>query len=79
MPKPPRYALAVSAPRYPDGADVVPVDVRDRRGQALGDGDLAHAGGKGGRVQTAGVADQLHAPLEGEAEAVLELSDEVRA
>ena len=55
---------------------VVALDVGDRGVEAEAAGDLAQPVGQPGRVEAAGVADDRDAPLERQAEAVLELADE---
>ena len=57
-------------------AHVVALDVGDLRVEAEAAGDLADLVGEAGGVEAAGVGDDLHAPLEREAEAVLDLADE---
>jgi len=53
--------------------------VRDHRVQAQPAGDLTDLVGEPGRVEAAGVGDDLDAPLERQPEAVLDLRTKVRA
>ena len=57
-------------------ADVVALDVGDLRVEPQAGRDLAEPVGETGGVEATGVGDDLHAALEGEAEAVLDLTDE---
>ncbi len=76
MPKPPRYALAVSAPSKPSDRTSSPSTYAIAGERPSPRGHLAEAGREAGGVEAAGVRHDLHAPLEGETEAVLELADE---
>ena len=67
-------ALEAERGRLP--AEVVALDVRDRGVEAEPRRDLAEPRGEPGGVEPAGVADDLDAALEREAEAVLDLADE---
>ena len=57
-------------------AQVVALDVGDRRVEPEPARDLAEPVGEAGGVEAAGVADDPHAALEGEPEAVLDLAHE---
>ena len=61
------------------GQQVVALDVRDVDREAEPRGQRAHRVGQPGRVQPAGVGDDAHALVQGQAEAVLELAQEVLA
>ena len=64
------------APSNPWRAYVVALHVRDGGVEAEPAGDLAQSIREAGRVEAAGVGDDLHAALEREPEAVLDLADE---
>ena len=72
--------MAVSAPAEAElaarGAGRRRRRARSRGARPSPVGDLAQRVGEAGRVEAAGVGDDLHAALEREAEAVLDLADE---